>query len=143
MCASIWGKANTEITDNLGKFGCELGVASRLTKDLETVCNHAQMVQAFQQEKVLYPVCLWLEKGMGSRDSETMKKLLSEPNPGSNFDENNWKSLLQWCWAPVQQQIEEHLERACYHLKQIDELDCSNLKELTEFKMNSAPETLS
>ena len=58
VCASIWGKANTEITDNLGKFGCELGMASRLAKDLETVCNHAQMVQALQQEKLLYPVCL-------------------------------------------------------------------------------------
>ena len=72
-----------------------------------------------------------------------MKKLLSELNTGSNFDENNWKSLLQWCWVPVQQKIEEHLVRACYHLKQIDELDCSNLKELTEFKMNCSPETLS
>jgi len=143
VCASIWGKANTEITDNLGKFGCELGMASRLAKDLETVCNHAQMVQALQQEKLLYPVCLWLEKGMGSRDSKTMKKLLSESNTGSNFDDNNWKNLLQWCWVPVEQKIEEHLEGACYHLKQIDELDCSNLKELTELKMNSAPETLS
>ena len=79
---------------------------------------------------------------MGSRDSETMKKLLSEPNTRSNFDENNWKSLLQWCWVPVQQKIEKHLGRACYHLKQIDELDCSTLKKLTEFNMNPAPEIL-
>ena len=143
VCAAIWGKANTEIRDSLGKFGCEVGIASCLRKDLETVCDHDQMVQALQQEKVLYPVCLWLEKGVGSRDSETMKKLISEPNTASNFDENKWKSLLQWCWVPVQQKIEEHLERACYHLNQIDELDCSNLKKLTELNMNSAPEILS
>ena len=52
-------------------------MASLLQKDLETVCDHDLMIQAIQKEKVLYPMCLWLEKGLEPGDSKRVREILS------------------------------------------------------------------
>ena len=57
--------------------------------------------------------------------------------------EKDWKELLSWCWIPVQQKIEAHLELARFHLDQLDDLECSNLRKLTEFETQPVPETVS
>ena len=143
VCASIWGKASPQTSETLGKFGFELGIASWLQKDLETVCDHDLMIQAIQKEKVLYPMCLWLEKGLEPGDSKRVREILSNFHPTPEFLERDLKELLSWCWIPVQQKIEAHLELARFHLDQLDDLECSNLRKLTEFETQPVPETVS
>ena len=143
VCASIWGEASPHTSETLGKFGFELGMASLLQKDLETVCDHDLMIQAIQKEKVLYPMCLWLEKGLEPGDSKRVREILSNFHPTPEFLEKDWKELLSWCWIPVQQKIEAHLELARFHLDQLDDLECSNLRKLTEFETQPVPQTIS
>ena len=143
VCASIWGKASPQTCETLGKFGFELGMASLLQKDLETVCDHDLMIQAIEKEKVLYPMCLWLEEGLEPGDSKRVREILSNLHPTPEFLERDWKELLSWCWIPVQQKIEAHLELARLHLDQLDDLECSNLRKLTEFETQPVSETVS
>mgnify|MGYP003305934762 FL=1 len=72
-----------------------------------------------------------------------MREILYNLNQTPEFLEKDWKELLSWCWIPVQQKIEAHLELARLHLNQLDDLECSNLRKLTEFDTQPVPATVS
>ena len=88
-------------------------------------------------------MCLWLEKGLEPGDSKRVREILSHLHQTPEFLEKDWKELLSWCWIPVQQKIEAHLELARFHLDQLDDLECSNLRKLTEFETQPVPQTIS
>ena len=118
-------------------------ISHHLTNNTYALSDHDLMIQATQKEKVLYPMCLWLEEGLKPGDSKRVREILSNLHPTPEFLERDWKELLSWCWIPVKQKIEAHLELARLHLDQLDDLECSNLRKLTEFETKPVSETVS